>query len=228
MDSIQALRAIAAIAVVFCHAQKLLGAYAGRYGLGDAWLNRIDPFLTGQCGVDIFFVISGFIMALVTNGMHGRKGAIGDFAQKRLNRIFPPYWIWTSVLLFFLFFFPQFFSTQTFVLKDAILSFLLIPYAPSGLNPSPVLAVGWTLSYEMYFYALVCIGLLFSRTAFIVGLGIFFLLATAVFPQKHGPVSSLTANPLLWEFYAGVLLFEVYKAGARLPVMLSLCLGLLA
>jgi len=208
MDSIQALRAIAAIAVVFCHAQGHLIGFQKKYGLGDAWLNLVDPFRVGQCGVDIFFVISGFIMALVTNDMHKRKGAIEDFAQKRLVRIFPPYWIWTFVMLFLLFFFPQFFSIRTFALKEAVLSLLLIPYSPSSANTSPVLSVGWTLSYEMYFYALVCVGLLFSRKQFIAGMGIFFLITTAIFPQKHGPISNLTANTLLWEFYAGMLLFE--------------------
>ena len=228
VDSIQALRAVAAIAVVFYHAQLLIAKFPARYGGDDAWRHLADTVHVGQCGVDIFFVISGFIMALVTNDMHKRKGAVWDFAQKRLIRIFPPYWLWTSVLLFLLFFFPQLFSTQTFALKEALLSCLLIPYKPLGANPSPALAVGWTLSYEMYFYALVGIGLLFSRKRCIVGLGIFFLIATAIFPQRHGPVSSLTANPLLWEFYAGVLLFEAYKAGARLPAMLSMCLAILA
>lgn len=121
VDSIQALRAIAATVVVFSHAQGLLAGFKVKYGIGDAWLNLVDPVKVG--------------------------------------------------------------------------------------HPSPVLAVGWTLSYEMYFYALVCIGLLVSRKVFIVGLGIYFLISTVLFPQHHGPLSNLTANTILWEFYAGVLCF---------------------
>ena len=225
IDSIQALRATAAIAVVFGHAQGLLVRFKVTYGIDDAWLNLVDPVKTGQCGVDIFFVISGFIMALVTNDMHNRKGAILDFAQKRLIRIFPPYWLWTFVLLFLLLFFPQHFSSgRTFELREAILSLLLIPYAPSGANTSPILQVGWTLSYEMYFYALVCIGLFFSRKKFIVGLGIFFFITTVIFTQRHSPVSNLTTDTILWEFYAGVLLFELYKSGKSLSIILSICI----
>lgn len=228
VDSIQALRAIAAIAVVFCHAQGHLAGFKIKYGIDDAWLNLIDPVRFGQCGVDIFFVISGFIMALVTNGMHKRQGSIGDFVQKRLVRIFPPYWIWTSVFIFLIFFFPNLFSARTFEPIESILSLFLIPYSPSGYNTSPVLAVGWTLSYEIYFYVLVSIGLFFSRKKFVVGLGIFFLITTAIFPQNHGPISNLTSNTILFEFYSGVLLFELYKSGTRLPVILLICLSILA
>jgi peptidoglycan/LPS O-acetylase OafA/YrhL len=228
VDSIQALRILAATMVVFGHTQGFVARLQGRYGIDEAWLNLVVPVGTGACGVDIFFVISGFVMALVTNDMHKRKRAVTDFIQKRLIRILPCYWIWTGVFVFLLFFFPQFFTTHIFSVKETIMSFLLIPYAPTGNNESPVLAVGWTLSYEIYFYTLVCIGILFSRKTFIVGLGIFFFITTVIFPQRHGPISNLTANPLLWEFYGGVLIFEFYKTKKRLPVMFSLSLSILA
>ena len=116
---------------------------------------------------------------------------------------------------------------RTFELKEAVLSLLLIPYVPVGANTSPVLAVGWTLSFEMYFYALVvCIGLCFSRKVFLIGLGLFFLATTVVFPQNHGAVSGLTANMILWEFYAGVLLYEVYRLNKRLPVCVAVVCGI--
>lgn len=221
LESIQVLRAIAATAVVFAHAKGHLVGFKEKYGIDDAWLNIIDPLGTGQCGVDIFFVISGFIMAMVTRDVHQEPGAIKTFAQKRLVRILPPYWLWTFILLGLLRFLPQLFSVRTFEHREAVLSLLLIPFTPTGENTSPALVVGWTLSYEMYFYALVCIGLLFSRKVFIVGLGAFFLLTTAVFPQNYGPISGLTVNMILWEFYAGVLLFEFFNAGKRLPVFLA-------
>lgn len=224
LKSIQVLRAIAATAVVFAHAKGHLLGFNEKYGIGDAWLNTVDTFNTGQCGVDIFFVISGFIMAMVTSEAHQQQGAVKTFAGKRLIRIFPPYWFWTFIILSLLLFSPQLFSVRTFEVKEAILSLLLVPYVPSGANTSPVLAVGWTLSYEMYFYALVCIGLLFSRKVFIVGIGVFFLITTVIFPQNYGPISNLTRNMILWEFYAGVLLFEFFITGKQLSIPFSIIL----
>jgi len=225
LDSIQVLRAIAAIAVVFFHTKTI--NLAPTYDFGNAWLNRVDPFNTGQCGVDIFFVISGFIMAMVTNGRHKRKGAFWDFLQKRFIRIIPPYWLWTLFLLFLFMLFPHL-SKRTFECREAILSLLLVPYTPSMAEFSPILSVGWTLQYEIYFYALVGFGLFFPRKNFIVGMGIFFLMTTAFLPQRYGPLSRLMADTILWEFFAGVLLFELFKTGKSLPIKLSIVFSILA
>lgn len=228
LDSIQILRAIAAVAVVLTHVQGSVSYRDMQLGIGQAWLNRVDPSWTGQSGVDIFFVISGFIIALVTANMHGRKDAIKSFIQKRLIRILPAYWLWTFVVIFLLLFLPWLFISQIFDLKESILSLLLIPYSPQNGAFAPLLSAGWTLSYEMYFYALTCIGLFFSRRQFIIGLGAFFLITTILFPQKHGPISNMTSNLLLWEFYAGLLLFEIYRTGKKMPRFLSVCFSLLA
>lgn len=178
------------------------------YSLPDAWQPVAEILEVGLCGVDIFFVISGFIMALITRDMHQQPGAIRNFAQKRLFRIAPPYWLWTLFFSILLALLPQLASTRTFSWQDTILSCLFIPFVPTAHNSAPVLAVGWTLSYEMYFYALVCLGLLTTRTIFIVGLGLFFL-ATTLFLPSQGPISGLLSSTLLWEFYAGVLLHEL-------------------
>jgi len=229
IDSIQVLRAIAAILVVLYHAQDYLTKYKLKYGIDDAWLNLVDHLRIGQCGVDIFFVISGFIMALITNDLHKHKGAIKNFCVKRLIRILPIYWLYTFIMIFAFIFFQQLsYSGRSFKLNEAMLSLLLIPYSPVESISSPLLVPGWTLSYEMYFYALISIGLLFSRKQFIIGLGILFLITTIIFPQRHGPISNLTSNPILWEFYAGSLLFEFYKTSKSLSGIFSICLLIFA
>ena len=221
LDSIQALRAFAATLVVFTHCKSHLVGFKVKYGIGDAWLNMIDSSGIGQCGVDIFFVISGFIMALVTKNMHKRKGATWSFIKKRLIRIYPPYWIWTTLLLSLLLFFPHLFQVRTFELREAFLSYLLIPYTPSGSNTSPVLSVGWTLHFELYFYFLVSMGLWLGRKFFIILLGALFLITTVLFPLGGNAIAALISNKLMWEFFGGYLLFELYNSGKTIPGYLS-------
>ena len=227
IDSIQWLRGLASMLVVFSHAHGHMEGVAERYSLSVAGDAAARFFQMGLCGVDIFFVISGFIMALITARMHQLPGAIRNFAQKRLLRIVPPYWLWTALLTALLAFLPQLFSVRQFNAGETLLSLLFIPYVPFGQNTSPVLAVGWTLSYEVYFYALVCLGLLASRTAFILGLGLFFLGSTLLLPAQ-GPISGLLSSPLLWEFYAGIVLYEVTSRMPQLRVRTACALACLA
>lgn len=213
IESVQVLRAIAAISVVLFHTnQKVVDMYE-RYGITRTIFNN-NLYDMGVCGVDIFFVISGFIMAMITKNLHKTPNAVREFAYKRIIRIVPPYWLWTLVLLAVLYFLPHMFSRLTFNFKEAILSLLFIPYIPVGLNSSPVLAVGWTLSYEMYFYALICVGLFFPRKIFIAGLGVFFLITTTIlyYADGDGPILYLVKNPILWEFFCGILLFEIFMS----------------
>ena len=225
--SIQALRGLAAAMVAMVHAQGLVGAYQPKHGIGPAWINAMDPQLCGQAGVDIFFVISGFVMALVTFRAHRQAGAPWAFLKKRIVRIFPAYWLWTLVMAGLLAFFPVLFQDRVFSLPELGLSLALLPYIPLPHNNSPVLPVGWTLSYEMYFYGLVAVGLWLPRLLFLIGLGCFFVVTTLMVPwPQPSAVSVLISSPLLWEFYAGLLLGDFYARGGRLPLWLcGLCVA---
>ena len=95
LESIQILRGVAAIFVVISHLCTQMRD------------NHPAPCLIGCCanlggiGVDIFFVISGFIMVVMTIGRPDGVGASLNFLRKRVLRIYPVYWIWTTVLLLF-------------------------------------------------------------------------------------------------------------------------------
>lgn len=228
IKSIQALRGMAAALVVLFHTQMLVHVYEGRYGLPASPLTATETIrLFGQCGVDLFFVISGFVMAYITFGSYGRKGAAGAFLKRRAARIIPLYWLYTSVMAILLLALPQLFATATFELRGLVLSYLFIPYTPSGLNMAPMLAVGWTLSYEFYFYLLLAVGLsFFSRLRFLICLGCFFALAVFTPARFPGPIAHLLTNPLLFEFYAGYLLGTAYKKGFSLPPRIAvLCIA---
>ena len=223
INSIQVLRGIAALLVVIFHGQLLMDAYVQRYGLAPAWLNTQEALRSlGQCGVDIFFVISGFIMAYITRGKAEQPGYAREFLRRRLIRIVPLYWFYTSVMAALLLLWPHLFSRATFDASALLLSYLFIPYTPAGANIAPVLTVGWTLSYEMYFYLLVALGLFFSRRQFLIGLGCFFSVCVLLHSRVSGPVPMLLTNPLLLEFFAGYALGVAYTRGIRLPTWLAL------
>jgi len=84
------LRGLAALMIVFLY----LGVAEGRYGsYGRQYL---DGFRVGAAGVDIFFVISGFVMMLVINN---KLTSPGIFLKNRLSRIYPNYWIYFIIVV---------------------------------------------------------------------------------------------------------------------------------
>ncbi|WP_224732696.1 acyltransferase family protein [Francisella sp. SYW-9] len=154
---LQILRGLAAWLVVFHHYNQLFFGF--KYGslLGYFFYNR------GQFGVDIFFVLSGFLMFVVANKTTNNT----EFLLKRITRVFPAYIFFTAFLILCLYFFPYINHLTTFNLKSLIFSFLMIPgQNPSGIGYYPLLTVGWTLSLELCFYLIVYFSLICSKKYF--------------------------------------------------------------
>jgi exopolysaccharide production protein ExoZ len=185
--SLQYLRAAAAILVLFFHASSH----------GDI------GFTIGQAGVDIFFVISGFIMWSVTAA---RPTSPSTFVVQRLIRIVPAYWVVTLFMVVGAMAVPAFFPNLLTPPMHVALTLLFIPHASPYGTPFPILVPGWTLNYEMFFYALVAATLAVpgrSRAAVItVILGL--LIAVGVFIQTDAVLVRTYTSPLMLEFVAGV------------------------
>lgn len=175
--SIQVLRAMAAMAVVVLHAVPGHGEPLGLFGYG-------------AFGVDLFFVISGFIMAQIAQGR-----TAPDFLRDRLWRIYPLWWV---AVLPWLFMLPR---GPLFVLS----SLTLWPIYPGGYY-SPVLLVGWTLSFELLFYAAVSVAILTRPRVPVIVYATFLLAGTFV----ASPLVHFLGSPLSLEFLLGVIV-------ARLP-----------
>ena len=131
--SIQHLRAIAALSVALFHACQ--------------W-SQID-FGIGAAGVDLFFVISGFVMWTVTAG---REAAPLTFLRRRVIRVAPLYWIVTLALVAGALVFPQRFPEVEPRADHILLSLAFIQHMNPAGQPFPILAPGWTLNYEAVFY----------------------------------------------------------------------------
>ncbi len=196
LQAIQSLRAIAAGLIVLYH-------IGGQEKLYAQSANPILHNFEGAYGVDIFFIISGFIMVYVTDSQPAGWQTSRTFFLKRLIRIVPVYWFYTSVMVILLLVWPQLFRDTQFEIGHVLKSYFFIPN-----QQLPILALGWTLNYEMYFYLVFAIFLVFPRQYRIVGLSVWFggtVLAgqTITFAS---PIWWRLTDPIVLEFLLGAYL----------------------
>lgn len=210
--SIQLLRALAALTVAAGHIAFAFAEHIGS-GLGFAPTDGA----AGQIAVMLFFIVSGYVMVVSSKALFGRPGARRAFWTRRLIRIMPAYWIATGLLvLIFLTLFPR--PVEPLGLAQSL---MLVPYWPEGgsLRPMPVLWVGWTLFYEMVFYAL--FGLLIGWRRDVAIAGVVAVLGVAAVagcwvPPVSAPLYAAT-RPVILIFAAGMLLALWRERGACAP-----------
>jgi exopolysaccharide production protein ExoZ len=199
--SVEALRGIAALLVVLFHATVLQH-------------EKFDPGLTpwefGNAGVDIFFVISGFLMIRSSGKLLGLADGWRRFATQRLIRIVPLYWLVTVAKLASIAAVPALALHTHPNLLNAAASFLFLPSYDAAGAIRPVVDVGWTLEFEMLFYVLFTAALWLRADAFRFITPILGLLAAAWFVVPAGsPAISFLANPLCLEFALGMLVATI-------------------
>jgi exopolysaccharide production protein ExoZ len=215
--SIQYVRGIAALMVVWHHARHQVP------GLDEWFPIFFSAF--GATGVDLFFVVSGFIMAITTRQS---EGSPIDFMIRRLVRVVPLYWFLTLLMVAFALAQPALFKTVVIGPDALIKSLFFIPHYSTGIPDSirPLLVPGWTLNYEMFFYLVLALCLFLPRVhrpvavpavmALLVGTNIAF-----------GPFTDAIAisctNPLLLEFALGFVIGELH-ATKRIDIPAHLAL----
>lgn len=150
----------------------------------------------GAAGVDIFFVISGFIMWTTTSG--GQSAVV--FAQHRIERVVPLYWIVTLAVIA-----PRLFQAAP-SLPEVAHSLFFIPYVSPKTNAiNPIVAVGWTLNFEMFFYLIFAFGLCLPRylRLYFVPATLIVLVISGVAISPSNPIGKVYTSPLLLEFLLG-------------------------
>ena len=161
----------------------------------------------GIWGVDIFFVISGFIMMYVTE--NNQK----NFLVKRIIRIVPLYWILTLGVFLIAIFYPGLLNYTTANFEHLIKSLFFIPFDKNGSGHFPILFLGWTLNFEIIFYILFSISLFFSKkNKFILSsvLIVLFLLFNSFLSDKNF-ISSSYFDYIFLEFIFGMAAFIIWK-----------------
>jgi exopolysaccharide production protein ExoZ len=196
LQSIQAMRAVAALFVVLSHLQPIEKKYVG-YSLLPDWA------VLGVSGVDLFFVISGFVMVTVTQKKGGAD--VVGFLWSRFVRIFPTYWFYFGLILCVYIVAPHWVNAAYGSPPDVLTSFFLI------FTPVPLVAVSWSMTHELWFYV-VFAGLLFLPQRWRSGgLGVW----AAVLIVAHSEYVLLHAFGL--EFIFGALLATAFSKGLRVP-----------
>lgn len=222
-DGIQGLRALAAAAVAFLHIADEAGALRGTPGVSPyRWIDALPL----EAGVDLFFVISGFVMVWASWDAFGRMASVAPFVGRRLLRIVPLYWLLTVATVAVAWAAP---ATVSDGLRDGwgyvAASFGFVPWRRADGFVQPVLRLGWTLEYEMVFYALIACTLPLRRTV-AIGVLLAGLCAMAVAGQLL-PLATAPAfwtDPIILEFGLGMLLAVAagrgWRAGWLAPLLL--------
>ncbi len=155
----------------------------------------------GAIGVDLFFVISGFIMVTTTWKAFGTPGASKAFLTRRILRIYPAYWAALAVFLTIGILFPLQQNVGPMTPASLITSALLVPS-----HIPPLMFVAWSLEFEVYFYVVFAIALHFSTSRIPAILGIWFLatLILSVAARATGlNIVQFLGSPLSFEFMGG-------------------------
>lgn len=192
LKSLQILRAIAAISVVYYH------------------VGAMPHF--GSFGVDIFFVISGFFMTMVL----ARKQDPFVFAVDRITRIVPLYWILTTCLLVIAWLAPHILNSTTANLENYAKSLMFVPYFKEDGSLRPLLALGWTLNYEMFFYLCLWCSLLLTKRYYLITASFFIIASFLLLGHRtDDPVLTMFfKNVQLLEFVLGILVYKLYVSRA--------------
>nr|WP_281383540.1 acyltransferase [Granulicella aggregans] len=185
----------------------------------------VKPFVAGAAGVDIFFVISGLVMVYSSAKLIGDSNGWRVFAERRLIRIVPMYWLalLTKIAL-------------TLVAGGAVLnhdlkvshilkSFFFVPYMGIEGRMEPILGVGWTLNFEIMFYAVFALALLFRANIYVFVGSVMMVLTALSFTVPRGSTSAFLfyCNPRVLEFFLGMVLGGLFlHRRAKLPLWLAL------
>ncbi len=214
--NIQVLRGIAAISVVWIHAGMLIPP--------DLVPDTISQF--GYGGVDLFFVISGFIMVCST---YGRTITPIEFVRKRIKRIVPLYYLVTIAVFINSAALPHYFNTTRPEIVNFAHSLSFIPFEKTEGRVYPIYYLGWTLNYEMAFYLIFAASLWMSHAtrAAIIVLVIVIAFASGLHISdlnSYGVAAFFYTRPIILDFALGILVGYFWMTTRRESRTFSLLL----
>jgi peptidoglycan/LPS O-acetylase OafA/YrhL len=221
IGNLQILRLVAAAMVLFGHLNhevlKKPALAAGFVPFQPIWWH---------CGVDIFFVVSGFIMALITRDSFGQPGAGWRFFRARAIRLVPMYWLFTTLTLLAMVLVPAEMRHHTTNWQQVLGSYIFVPLTLNADGAArPVMILGWTLNYEMLFYVIFALAMRLDRRR-----GLIAVSAALVFLAGFGLIFRLPmpfkvwCDPIVLEFLLGIGLHGLWRRYGPLPGWAGLAL----
>ena len=243
LQSIQVLRGLAALLVVLFHLANLETEMMTDNGLIESpFITGI--FLNGYAGVDLFFVISGFIMVYVTQSSSLDVRSALSFLFARITRIYPVWWLFAGIMTIYMVGWHGLSGLgqgwEVISRSEPLIPYLLKSFALVPQGEHPILGVGWTLVHEVYFYLVFTLFIFVPRTYWpvaLLGWGASVILGWSL--GLTGPVANdiaaLIFYPMTMEFIMGALVGLMVTSGttwrpglvtqiAVLWLMGSLCL----
>lgn len=211
IGAINTLRFVAAAFVVLYH--YVFSFYYREIPYVD--LPALRPlFQYGYLGVDLFFIISGFVISLSAEG----RGAYGFF-KSRIGRLYPIFWVSAIITTLFLLVGGHLIYSEV-SLSRFLASMTMIP---SFFSADPLDGTYWTLAIEMKFYFVILLLLIFKKFKDIEVMAIILSVLTLIFP-------AVVDSEIVWipNFIAGVIFFKIYKSGLTNWRIFALCNTLLA
>jgi len=208
--TVQTLRFIAALAVVCVHST---------FYTHERLAPGLSVYHEGSHGVRLFFVISGFVMILSSERLVTAPHGWLQFGIKRALRIVPLYWLILSLKVVLLTLTTGLALHNQLSFATAVKSYLFIPALNRDGEIQPLHGVGWTLNFEMFFYALFTIALLLrvGATRFIAPVLVMCAI-TSLFRTPTWPVPlQFYCNPIVLDFLAGMIIARACQRGLTLP-----------
>ncbi len=220
LDSIQFLRAVAATLVVYAHSIDLSQQYGKSAQEGFHFLSDV-----GCIGVDLFFVISGFIITYVA-GKYTGAGEGVKFLQKRFYRINPIYYVATALFIFtimirFWMVGRNYDVTSDQFIGSLIDTVLIIPFSTDSF--APLLMIGWTLTFEWLFYILFFVTILakVKRKILLLTVLIASLIVLGLVWKPQDLRLTILTNAIMLEFLLGVLICQLYRQIKKVTIYVS-------
>ncbi|WP_196597758.1 acyltransferase family protein [Aliivibrio fischeri] len=202
--SIQILRGIAAWLVVFHHYNQAFFSWDMSNSFLGEWFGVFSHHY-GKLGVDIFFVISGFIIYLSVE----KNNNVKKFVLNRISRVVPTYWFYTFILLLLTFIIPSYIRSEWNSISLLQSLFFINNENPSpSLGEYPLLTVGWTLNFEMLFYALCALSISVFKDKWHLPVIILLLFSSKIWPFDY--FSYFFNSKYIREFGWGLLIGMAY------------------
>lgn len=206
INSIQYLRGLAALVVVLYHASKAL--------IIHFLPTETNYFFWGAAGVDLFFIISGFIMVYIT---YDKNIDIKNFFLKRAIRIYPIFWFYATLALIIFLINPDMINRSANLPTLVLPSYLLIPYTEF----TNLVQVAWTLVYEIHFYLIFAFSLILSNKYRYICAGSILSIAalSSLFDYEYYYLKYIT-DPIILEFLLGMIVyFIIFKREDKLTLI---------
>ena len=201
VNEIDLLRFFAAFSVMIYH-YSVFGAFTSEFKISYPFLASVASF--GFYGVNLFFMISGFVILMTAS-----QGGVKKFIISRITRLYPAYWVCCTITFLFVLVSMPPLDTNIFHHYIANMTMLSELFRVPSIDGSY-----WTLLVEIQFYFFVTLILLFKKINNIQPFLIFWLLATSLLtPFDYGKFHHLLMTDFSSYFVAGAVLFLIWKDG---------------